>query len=232
MKEATIVIPAFKQEDYLKQCLFSVLRNTQDIDFNVVVVNDAHDPDSDMGRYVESLPATNPNIKIVTLPSPNHGHRGATEAGLKYVDGKYLVLMNDDVEIPAEQPDWLRNLIDFIAIRPEVASVTPSSYHKDMTVYWIGITRYPGPHDFLRVPFGHPNLPKEPVDTLYNNMACFVTRSDFFLNEWGFNIIPKEVTHYGSDSHWSFVVTQKLGLKHYCLPGVWVYHYNIFGKRR
>lgn len=231
MLEASIIIPSYKQLNHCSEAMTSIISNTLEVDYEIIVVNDDHKED-ELGKFLQNLYLKG-LISLVKLFGGNHGHRVATQAGIDIAIGEHLVFVNDDVIIPNESKKWLRILIDYLKSNPTVASVTPASYHSNNTVYWIGITKYPPPkHNHLHKPKGHPDLPLEAVETRFNNMACFVTRKWYWDNGYGWNeLCSKEINHYGSDSCWSFGITTTLKLKHICLPKVWVYHHNAFYKR-
>ena len=231
MKEASIIITSYKQHEFCLKAVDSVKNNTNNVDYELIVVDDSHEPSSKLGQWLIDL-KDRKEIKLATLMGINHGHRFATEMGISLAKGEFLVFVNDDVEIPDVSKQWLRQLIDYLKENERVASVTPASYHKDRTVYWVGITKYPGGHDFIRKPMDHPLLPKRPVECIYNNMACFVTKKWYFDNGYGFNMLPDNVNHYGDDSGWSFQIMTKLKHVHMCLPHVWVFHHNIHYLRK
>lgn len=103
-KILTIIIPVYKVEKYIRQCLDSIILDEEQMKWlEVIVVNDgtpdqsgviAHEYES---RYPQS-------IKVID--KENGGHGSAWNVGLKNANGKYVRFLDSD--------DWLSNLSSFM----------------------------------------------------------------------------------------------------------------------
>jgi len=70
---------------------------------------------------LEYLRDTHPNVKVLPF-TENLGYAGAYNAAIGKVSGKYLVLLNFDVEVEA---GWLNQAIEVLEAEPQVAAVQP-----------------------------------------------------------------------------------------------------------
>ena len=98
--EISVIIPNWNGKKYLKTC-FDSLRNQIFKNFEIILV--------DNGSEDISLKFTKkkyPEIKIIAL-SENTGFSRAVNLGIKKASGKYIALLNNDIET---HPNWLQNL--------------------------------------------------------------------------------------------------------------------------
>lgn len=111
-KLLSIVIPVYKVEKYIRQCLDSVIVSTDLMEkLEVIVVNDGT-PDNSAKiahEYANRYPDT-----ICVIDKENGGHGSAWNVGLKMATGKYIRFLDSD--------DWLSNLSDFIPCIEDVDS--------------------------------------------------------------------------------------------------------------
>ncbi len=92
----SIIIPVYKVEQYIEQCLGSILNDeTQGLPFEVIVVNDGT-PDGSMA-IVDKFASAYANIKI--LNQENQGLSSARNNGLDLTAGEYVWFVDSD--------DWL-----------------------------------------------------------------------------------------------------------------------------
>jgi GT2 family glycosyltransferase len=88
--KVSIIIVNYNTKALLKQCLQSVFEKTQDIEFEVIVVDNAsHDGSPQMVR--EEFP----NVMLIESPE-NLGFGRANNLGAQYAKGEYLFLLNSD----------------------------------------------------------------------------------------------------------------------------------------
>jgi len=225
----SIIIPTYKQLGFARACIESVLAYTTYPDFEIIVTDDA----SGVPPLLAYLRAMADAGKIRLFL---HKERGQVKNVMKVFPestGQFICWMNDDIEIPEGQGNWLNILVQALKDnRPAVASVTPIMYHgRDRkTIYWAGKkmenwkNKY---HDHLHEPFGSPRIPTKPVECCYNTFGCCLTwRKLVEVVPLGF-----KATHYGVDSEWCFRIRRALGLTHYMIPDTYVYHANIYNRR-
>lgn len=100
-KLLTIVVPVYKVEPYINNCLDSCVLGDEKLmnQLEVIIVNDGTpDRSAEMSReYVKRYPNT-----FRQIDKENGGHGSAWNVGLKEASGKYLRFLDSD--------DWLTNL--------------------------------------------------------------------------------------------------------------------------
>ncbi|CUR54434.1 hypothetical protein NOCA2170006 [metagenome] len=94
--EISLVVPFYNVEDYLAECLDSLLRQTWS-DFEVVLVDDGS-PDGSRA-IAERYAAQDPRIRIIT--QENAGLGAARNAGIRNARGRYLAFVDSDDLLPA-----------------------------------------------------------------------------------------------------------------------------------
>ena len=91
MAEISVVIPVYNVEDYLKECLDSIVNQTF-TDLEIICVNDGSKDNSleILKEYAEK------DDRIIVIDQENGGHAVATNVGMDKATGKYLFLMDSD----------------------------------------------------------------------------------------------------------------------------------------
>ncbi|MES5823677.1 bifunctional glycosyltransferase family 2 protein/CDP-glycerol:glycerophosphate glycerophosphotransferase [Streptomyces sp. RG80] len=105
MPRFTVIVPAYKVQAYLHECLESVLSQSYP-DLELIAVDDCS-PDA-CGAIVEEFAARDPRVRPVRL-AENQGPGGARNAGLAAATGDYLVFLDGDDTLT---PDALRAIAD------------------------------------------------------------------------------------------------------------------------
>ncbi len=100
--DVSIIIPVFNKAVYTFNCLDSILKNTQDSSYEVIIVNNASTDNT--VRVLEDIK----NIDVVNN-SENLGFVQACNAGAGVARGKYLVFLNNDTKVTM---GWLGNLLE------------------------------------------------------------------------------------------------------------------------
>lgn len=100
----SIIIPVYNQFAYTYKCLKSILENTKDIPYEVIIADDvSNDKTVELGNIVE-------NIKIVRNQKNLRFLLNCNNAA-KYASGKYIHFLNNDTQV---QKDWLSSLVQLI----------------------------------------------------------------------------------------------------------------------
>ena len=233
-KLVSIIVLAYDNPNYLLRSVETLYRHNFYEPFELIV---SHNPcgTGDDQRIEEACNVWKKNwnnFKYVRNKENLYHAKGTMEGFKLAVSGSnpdYVCFCNDDVFIPASQSGWLINLVKYIEENPEVATLTPSIYSEKERIYWVGKDDPKSPyHNLLHVPRGDPRIPKDPIETCYNNMAICLTRRHL-VDE-----IPlgQSCPHYGSDSEFGNRIKEKYPeMKHMVFPEVKLYHYNIYAKR-
>ena len=98
----SIVVPVYKVEKYLRQCLDSILAQTFK-DFEVVVVDDGS-PDG-CPAIVDEYATKDP--RVVAVHQPNGGYGKAVNAGIAKAQGRYIGIVESDDYIEPEMYERL-----------------------------------------------------------------------------------------------------------------------------
>ncbi len=117
----SVVIVSWNALPLLQQCLPSVAA-TDYPDLEILLADNAS-TDGSAAWVAEAFP----EVKIVRHPQNWLFCRGNNEA-VRHATGKYVVLLNNDVEVP---PGWLDPLVDLMEAQPMVAAVQPKLLQYD-----------------------------------------------------------------------------------------------------
>ena len=102
MKRVSVVIPMYYEEDVVDECYERIKKNLEklsDYDYEIVFVNDGS-KDKTLEK-LEVIANKNSKVKIVSF-SRNFGHQAAVTAGLKYITGDAIVIIDADLQDPPE----------------------------------------------------------------------------------------------------------------------------------
>jgi len=111
--EVSIVVPHYRGP-ILLDCLESVYSHTQGA-FELIVVDDGGDGSA------EEAKARFPRVRLISNPH-NLGFAASCNRGMLAAEGRYFVLLNNDVEV---SPGWLDVLLTFAESHPKVGACQP-----------------------------------------------------------------------------------------------------------
>ncbi len=89
----SVIIVAWNVKDLLQQCLSSLFQTKQDIDFEVIVVDNASSDGT-----VEMIKRDFPQVKLIANQQ-NKGFAVACRQGADIAKGDYLLFLNDDTQV-------------------------------------------------------------------------------------------------------------------------------------
>lgn len=87
----SIIIPVYNVENYLTQCMESILSQNPD-DYEIILVNDGSKDNS--GMICDKFADKHANIHVIH--QENRGLAGARNTGIRAADGKYLMFVDSD----------------------------------------------------------------------------------------------------------------------------------------
>ena len=110
MKKVSVVIPVYLEEEVIDECYNRITKVLEELndryDYEVIFVNDGSTDRS--LEMLEEIAKKNERIKVLSF-SRNFGHQAAVTAGLKYVSGDAIVIIDADLQDPPEViPDMLK----------------------------------------------------------------------------------------------------------------------------
>lgn len=102
MKKISIVIPVYNEEKVLEisyNKIKGILENIEQYDYEIIFVNDGSKDESI--SILEAISNEDSKVKIISF-SRNFGQEAALTAGLKYVTGDAIVIIDADLQDPPE----------------------------------------------------------------------------------------------------------------------------------
>ena len=111
----SIIIVSWNACSLLKQCLPSVVRTAYP-NLEIILADNASTDGS-----ADWVAATYPEIRIIRH-TENWGFAKGNNEALKFATGSFVVLLNNDVEVP---PGWLDPLVAVMQAEPDVAAIQP-----------------------------------------------------------------------------------------------------------
>ena len=108
-KTVSLVIPMYYEEKVVEECYTRVKNNLEKLenyDYEIIFVNDGS-TDKTL-ELLEEIAQKDQHIKVISF-SRNFGHQAAVTAGLQYVTGNAIIIMDADLQDPPELiPDMLK----------------------------------------------------------------------------------------------------------------------------
>ena len=110
MKKLSVIVPMYYEEEVAEECykrLKKVLEGlSEKYEYEIVFINDGS-KDKTL-NILENIAKENKSVKIISF-SRNFGHQCAVTAGLKYVTGDAIVIIDADLQDPPELiPEMLK----------------------------------------------------------------------------------------------------------------------------
>jgi GT2 family glycosyltransferase len=130
---ASILVPTRDRVDLLRNCVRGVLQETDYPNLELLILdNDSAEPET--ADYFASL-VDDPRVRVCGVPGPfNFSHMN--NRGVQEARGDVIVLMNNDIEVIAE--DWLREMVS-LALRPDTGCVGAKLLYGDRRIQHSGI---------------------------------------------------------------------------------------------
>jgi GT2 family glycosyltransferase len=111
----SILVPAYNHWDTTRACLLSLLENTHDFTYEVIVADDGStDETRNLSHHTTNVRGMINNVNLGFLKNCNHAAQQAR--------GKYLVLLNNDTNV---QPGWLKPLVESVEHDEKIGLVGP-----------------------------------------------------------------------------------------------------------
>lgn len=118
MITTSIIIPAFNQLPYCRQCVGSILAHTEAPYKLILVDNGSTDG---VSEYFDSVPGA-----TVVHTGRNLGFAAGVNAGWVHAEG-HVLLLNSDTIMPRVSGDWLARLVRALTSNDDVGAVGPRS---------------------------------------------------------------------------------------------------------
>ncbi len=100
----SIVIPVYNQFDYTYNCIKSIIENTKDVDYEIIIGDDVStDQTAHIQRYVKGIKVVRNRENLKFLLNCNHAAKSAK--------GQYILFLNNDTTV---KENWLSSLVQLI----------------------------------------------------------------------------------------------------------------------
>lgn len=135
MKRCDIIIPVYNALDCLKECVDSVIKNT-DLKENGLILIDDKSPDDNVRLYLNEIEKKYNDINVEILYNEtNLGFVGTVNRGMKYSQNDVL-LLNSDTEVPMK---WLDRMKKCAYSDKTISTVTALSNNATLVSVPIGL---------------------------------------------------------------------------------------------
>lgn len=117
----SIIIPVYNQFDYTYKCLESILKNSGDVSYEVIIADDnSNDFTVQIEKRVHNVVVVRNEKNLRFLRNCNHAAR--------YARGSYILFLNNDTQV---QENWLQPLLDLIVKDPLTGMVGSKLVYAD-----------------------------------------------------------------------------------------------------
>lgn len=137
----TIAIPAYNCDNFIRNCVFSLINHPLNGLLEILIINDGStDRTLEEARVLEKL---SPAVRVIN--KKNGGHGSAINAGIKHAKGKYFKLIDGDdyfntgafkiflEKLKSENSDII--LTNFVEDLANEAKLKPSKFYDNLPVY-------------------------------------------------------------------------------------------------
>ncbi len=129
----SIIIPTKDFRNLLEPCVSSILKKSTYGNYEIIIV-DNQSREKDTLDYLGKI-SKNPKVRVVRYPKPFNFSK-INNFAAKNARGKYLLFLNNDTEVIAE--DWLEAMVEHIQ-RDEVGAVGGKLLYPDDTIQHAGV---------------------------------------------------------------------------------------------
>jgi N-acetylglucosaminyl-diphospho-decaprenol L-rhamnosyltransferase len=228
MSELSIIFVNWNSADYLRACLQSIYLQTQGVDFEVIVVDNASPKDG-----VDQLKQEFPQIQLIKSKE-NLGFARANNAGFKQSSGKYILFLNPDTEVLGRA---IPKMLERLRSLPGAGVVGCKLLNSDASVQTSCIQRFPTilnqmldiealrlrwpAHRLWRIDALF-SLGEEPREVDVISGACLMIQREVFEAA---GLFSEDYFMYAEDADLCFKVHRK-GFKNYFVGGASVVHHG------
>ena len=230
----SIVITSWNAKNYLKECLQSVYRETKNLSFETIVVDNASTDGTP-----EMIEQEFPQVHLIKN-TQNTGYAAGNNTALKYIlnqkTSSFVLLLNQDTELKNQAAERMKT---YLKDNPKVGAVGPALFLPNSRLqtgatgylpsaltglnYFLFLSKlYPKKIKGLFVNQSYFVKKKETVDVDWISGACLMTRLDVIENV-GF--LDEAYSFTVEDIDWGRRIRLAGYALHY-LPGISVLHHH------
>lgn len=223
MLKVSIIIINYNTFQFTCNCIDSVIKFTQDIDYEIILVDNASN-ECDPALFLEKFPT----IKLIASKE-NSGFAGGNNLGIKSSKGEYILLLNSDT--------WLLNNAVKLSIDKMILqNIKVSScriYNTDMSIQKISVWELPSLINSVKNLIGFKKIKsilnkkyKNPYDCEFEFEPEAIIGAYFLFNREILNFftdyqLPDKYFMYGEDTLWCWILKEKkVTIKYYTEPEI------------
>jgi len=149
MTKVSIIIVNYKVADLVQRCISSVYEYTQDVSFEIYLIDNASGDD-----IVPRISTKFPKVNIIAN-NQNLGFATACNQGIQLSRGEFVLLLNPDTEL---KDDAISKIVEKMRIEPKVGIAGIHLVNPDGSDQSSGVRRFPKPLDQLLIMLKIPHL--------------------------------------------------------------------------
>jgi GT2 family glycosyltransferase len=188
-KKVAVALLGYNSRDYLQRFIPSVLE-TEYEDYTLVYIDNASTDDS-----VEYVTQNFPEVEIFKV-EVNRGFTGGYTQSLPFIEAKYFVLLNSDVEVT---PGWLTPIIEAMEADETIGAAQPKTLHEPKKSQF----DYGGASGGFMDKYGYTFCRGRIFDTIEEDHNQYNTSIEIFWATGACMIVRSELYHRlgGLDNH-------------------------------
>ena len=119
--QVSIVIPVYNQFEFTYHCVESIIKNSGDITYEILIANDCS---TDLTTHIDEIL---PGVKCITNERNLRFLLNCNNAA-KHAKGQYVLFLNNDTQV---QPNWLEPLVTLIESADDIGMVGSKLIYPD-----------------------------------------------------------------------------------------------------
>lgn len=222
--DLSVIIVNWNSDEYLLRCIPSIRAWTQQVSFEVIVVDNA----SPHGE-VDRVRLLFPDVKLIKS-NENLGFAGANNLGVERATGEYVMFLNPDTELNSPAIDVMMREIRQLS---DAGIVGCKLLNPDLSVQTSSVMSFPRIWNSLfKIEYLRLRWPKFwGIGVLFSQRtaeaeaisgACMIMRREVFWQIGGFS---EEYFMYSEDLDLCYQAV-RAGFKNYCVGSVTIVHYG------
>ncbi|MCX6816332.1 MAG: glycosyltransferase [Candidatus Beckwithbacteria bacterium] len=222
--DLSISIASYNTKAFLRRCLMSIFKYTKQLNFEVIVVDNASSDGS--AKMVKKY---FPKVKLIVNPI-NNFYTGANNQALSLSKGKYFLILNSDISL---KDNAFKKMVDYLNRQPKVGAIEALQRYEDGRIVITGSQQNSPWLDAIELTLLHKLLhPQSLSDFRLTRLdrakswpapvicdACFMTRTDLLKKNGGYD--EKLKLYYTENDLCRKIQKQKLTTIHYSHATVW-----------
>jgi hypothetical protein len=162
----SVIVLNWNGRRFLEKCLGSLL-NQDYPNFEVLLVDNGSSDGS--VEFAQSKFGENPNVRVIALRN-NYGFSKGNNIGIKYAQGKYVIVLNNDTEV---KPNFITELVKVAEVDETIGSVSCKILQYDGNL-WYGQCFT---HSGFIVPFFTQSILKTTLVEFYEHFSLNLANS-------------------------------------------------------